>query len=77
MNDNTSNQLGEKFAEWYLADEKKASFKKSQYENGIKMLQMTVQERGRITIFDIHAQAAKEMGELMIKWADENQSEDG
>ncbi len=64
-----------KLAEWYLADEKKASFKNSQYENGMKMLRMTVQERGRITIFDIHAQAAKEMGEMMVKWANENMSE--
>jgi len=72
MNDS----VGEKFAEWYLADEKKASFKSSEHENGMKMLRMTVQERGRITIFDIHAQAAKEMGELMIKWAADNEQSD-
>lgn len=68
-----SENEGEKFAEWYLADEKKASFKKSEYENGMQMLRMTVQERGRITIFDIHPQAAKEMGEMMVKWAEENE----
>ena len=76
MNDNVSEKFAAKMGEWYLADEKKASFKKSNYENGMKMLRMTVQEKGRITIFDIHAQAAKEMGEMMIKWADENLAED-
>lgn len=67
-----SNSASEKIAEWYLADEKKANFKNSRHENGMEMLRMTVQERGRITIFDIHAQAAKEMGEVMIKWAADN-----
>ncbi len=59
-------------AHWYLADEKQASFKQSEYENGMQMLRMTVKEGTRITIFDIHPQAAKEMGEAMIKWAGEN-----
>lgn len=63
-------------ASWFLADEKKASFKQSEYDNGMQMLRMTVQEGTRITIFDIHAQAAKEMGEFMVKWADENLPKD-
>jgi len=63
-------------AHWHLADMKQASFKRSQYENGMPMLRMTVKEAGRITVFDIHAQAAKEMGEMMIKWAQENTPKD-
>lgn len=66
--------------EWFLADVKKASFKETDYDNGvqnIKMLRMTLQEGKRITLFDIHAQAAKEMGEYMIKWAQENGAGEG
>ena len=58
--------------EWFLANVKKANFKEADFDNGIKMLRMTVQEGKRITILDIHAQAAKEMGEIMIKWAADN-----
>lgn len=63
-------------AHWHLADIKEASFKQSVYDNGMPMLRMTVKERGRITLFDIHPQAAKEMGEMMVKWAAENGAEE-
>jgi len=58
--------------EWHLANTKKANFKEAEFDNDMKMLRMTVKEGSRITILDIHAQAAKQMGEIMIKWADEN-----
>lgn len=63
-------------AHWHLADLKQASFKQSEYENGMPMLRTTIKEGTRITLFDIHPQAAKEMGEMMIKWAQDNMSTD-
>ena len=63
-------------AHWHLADVKQASFKQTTYENGLPMLRMTVKEGSRITLFDIHPQAAKEMGEMMLKWADANMPEE-
>ncbi|VAW01111.1 hypothetical protein MNBD_ALPHA08-2343 [hydrothermal vent metagenome] len=63
-------------AHWHLADQKQASFKQSQYENGMPMIRMTVKEGTRITLFDIHPQAAKEMGEMMVKWAEKNMQQD-
>jgi len=63
-------------AHWHLADMKQASFKQTEYENGMPMIRMTVKEGARITLFDIHPQAAKEMGEMMVKWADANMVED-
>jgi len=62
--------------EWFLANVKKANFKEVDFDNGTKMLRMTIQEGSRITILDIHAQAAKEMGEIMIKWAADNAQPD-
>jgi len=62
--------------EWFLANVKKANFKEVDFDNGMKMLRMTIQEGSRITILDIHAQAAKEMGEIMIKWAADNAQPD-
>ncbi|HFC04990.1 MAG TPA: hypothetical protein ENJ55_04725 [Rhizobiales bacterium] len=63
-------------ANWHLADMKQAGFKQSTYENGMPMIRVTVKEGTRITLFDIHPQAAKEMGEMMVKWAQENMPED-
>ncbi len=62
---------------WYLPNEKHARFSETVFEeNGIPLLRVTLKEGKRITIFDMHAQAAKEMGELMVKWADENMPEE-
>jgi len=63
-------------AHWHLADQKQASFKQTEYENGMPMIRMTVKEGTRITLFDIHPQAAKEMGEVMVKWAEKNMQQD-
>jgi hypothetical protein len=62
-------------AHWHLADVKEASFKHAVYENGMPMLRVTVKEGKRITLYDIHPGAAKQMGEIMIKWAAANQDE--
>ena len=64
-------------AHWHLADVKQASFKQSQYENGMPMLRVTIKEGKRITLFDVHPDAAHEMGELMVKWAKANGGEAG
>ena len=64
-------------AAWYLPNEKHARFSETVFEeNGIPLLRITLKEGKRITIYDMHPQAAKEMGELMVKWADEHMPED-
>jgi len=56
-------------AQWDLAYGKKASLKDAEYDSGMHLLRMTVREGTRITDVNLHAEAAREIGEAMIKWA--------
>jgi hypothetical protein len=56
-------------AKWDLAFSKKASLRDVEYDSGMHLLRMTVREGVRITDVNLHAEAAQEIGEAMIKWA--------
>ena len=58
---------------WDLAFSKNAALKDIEYESGMRLLRMTIKEGKRITDVNFHAQAAKEIGEAMIKWAKANE----
>ena len=62
-------------AKWDLAFSKKAAIKDIEYDSGMHLLRLTVREGTRITDVNFHAEAAKEIGEAMIKWAEANQPE--
>ncbi len=56
-------------AQWDLAFSKKANLKDVEYESGMHLLRITIREGKRITDANLHAEAAREIGETMIKWA--------
>ena len=56
-------------AKWDLAFSKKAALKEIEYESGMRLLRVTIREGIRITDVNLHAEAALEIGEAMIKWA--------
>ncbi len=56
-------------AKWDLAFSKKASLRDVEYDSGMHLLRMTIREGTRITDVNLHAEAAQEIGEAMIKWA--------
>jgi hypothetical protein len=60
-------------AQWDLAFSKKAALKDIEYESGMHLLRLTIKEGSRITDVNFHAEAAKEIGEAMIRWAQENE----
>ena len=60
-------------ADWPLANYKKANFKDAEFESGMHLLRLTIREGTRITIADIHPEAALEMGKAMIKWAQDHE----
>jgi len=49
------------------------NFKDAEFESGMHLLRLTIREGTRITIADIHPQAALEMGKAMIKWAQDHE----
>ena len=59
-------------AKWDLAFSKKAAIKDIEYDSGMHLLRMTIREGTRITDVNLHAEAAKEIGEMMVKWAEMN-----
>lgn len=76
MSDDVMNDTQSLDAQWYLPNEKHARFSETVFEeNGIPLLRVTLKEGRRITVFDIHPQAAREMGEMMVKWAEANGSD--
>ena len=56
-------------ARWDLAFSKKANLKDVEYDSGMHLLRMTIREGTRITDVNLHAEAAREIGEAMIEWA--------
>ena len=59
--------------EWDLYNSKKANLKHAEYDSGMKMLRLTIREGTRITIVDLHPEAAAEIGTALVKWAKENE----
>lgn len=63
---------GEKFipiGNWDLAFSKKAGLKDVEYDSGMHLVRMTIREGTRITDVNFHKQAALEIGEALIEWA--------
>ncbi len=59
---------------WDLAFSKKASLRDVEYDSGMHLLRMTIREGVRITDVNLHPEAAKEIGQAMIKWAEQNKT---
>ncbi len=59
---------------WDLAFGKKIAVKDIEYDSGMHLLRMTVREGTRITDVNFHAEAAVEIGNAMLKWAEANKS---
>ena len=63
-------------ADWDLYNSKKANLKDAEYEGGMHLLRLTIREGTRITIADLHPEAAREMGVAMVNWAKEHETAD-
>ncbi len=59
-------------AAWELPYSKKANLKDVEFDAGMHLLRITIREGTRITLANMDAAVAREMGEAMIKWADEH-----
>ncbi len=65
MTENATIKLGE----FELPFKRRASLKNVDFESGLSMLRLTLREGRRITIVDLDANSANELGEMMVRWA--------
>ncbi len=58
-------QLGE----FELPFKRQATLKNVDFESGLSMLRLTLREGRRFTVVDLDASSARDLAEMMTKWA--------